>query len=88
MIYDFFATRLNYLCFITGPFANFLAVKTSFRKVAIAGSLLLSFGYSVSFFIERLEILFLSIGLSAGKTQGDMPTVPGNVDPLTFNFIK
>ena len=53
--------------FDTGPFANYLAVKTSFRATMFAGGVLLGIGYASSCFVERLEYLLLSLGIVAGN---------------------
>ena len=53
-------------CFFAGPFANYLAVKTSFRKLAFAGGLLLGLGYAASCLVNRMEYLFITFGASAG----------------------
>ena len=51
----------------TGPFSNYLAVKTSFRKITFAGGLLLGTGYAVSCFVTRMEHLLLTMGIISGK---------------------
>ena len=53
--------------FATGPFANYLAVKTSFRATMFVGGVLLGIGYAASYFVERLEYLLLSLGIVAGN---------------------
>ena len=53
--------------YIVGPFANYLAVNTSFRLTTFVGGLLLGIGYGSSFFVTRLEFLFVTLGILAGN---------------------
>ena len=55
-----------YFSFILGPFANYIAVKTSFRKATFAGGLLLGIGFGVSCFVDKLEYLVITLGCTAG----------------------
>lgn len=58
------------IMFASGPFANYLAVNTSFRLTTFVGGLLLGIGYGSSFFVTRLEFLFVTLGILAGVGFG------------------
>ena len=58
---------MRFYQFIAGPFSNYLAVKIGFRKITFAGGLLIGIGYATSFFVGRLEYLFLTLGVIAGN---------------------
>ena len=72
---DWVPVKLWYKCVFTAPFANYLAVKTSFRLTTFAGGLLLGIGYVTSCFVSRLEYLFLTLGLVTGTFYTHFPNL-------------
>ncbi|XP_045193190.2 monocarboxylate transporter 12-like isoform X2 [Mercenaria mercenaria] len=52
------------------PVANLLSRKFTFRRVAFTGGMLLCLGYFLSGFVQRMEVMFLTLGVCGGLGYG------------------
>ena len=57
----------SFLLLGLGPFSNWMSIKFSFRRVTFIGGVFTGIGYVTSSFIPRIEYLYVTFGVLAGK---------------------
>ena len=52
---------------IVGPISNFLGERYTYRRIIMIGSCINLIGYAASAFVTKMEMLYLTYGVIAGK---------------------
>ena len=62
-----FLLNMNKPLLSSGPIAGALVDRFGCRLVAMAGSLIASFGFGISYFAKNLVFLYFSVGVTGGN---------------------